>query len=127
MKLKRQTVERLRDLARDYHTAYAHDRPMTLDEIKSENIRDYLTDPRRTKFKEIVSSLSKEERAELLVLVWLGRGDDNVNLETWDSLLEQAKREKDERIADYLIAKARLADYLDRGLEKLEGKKELIS
>lgn len=123
MKLKRQTVERLRGLAKDYHAAYGHDRPMTLDEITHENIQEYLHDPRRRKFKEIVSSLGKEERAELLALVWLGRGDDKVKVEEWDSLLAHARKEDDEGIGNYLIAKAPLSGYLDKGLAKLEGKK----
>jgi len=119
MKLKLSTIKRLRDLSRDYHAAYSNDQPLDLGGITSEGIKDYLTDPNRKKFVEILNALSKEERAEFLALVWLGRGDDGVTMENWGSLIEHAKKEDGEGTADYLIGKSPLADYIDRGLKKL--------
>jgi hypothetical protein len=123
MKLKTMVIKRIRDLARDYHASYLSKRPLNLDNITSERIQNYLTHPKRKKFKEIVNALSKEERAELLALVWLGRGDEGATLKDWESLIEHARNEDDEGTAEYLIEKALLADYIDRGLAKMEGKK----
>ena len=121
MKLKMTVIKRLRDLARDYHAAYLTKRPLNLDDIGSERIKDYLTHPKRKKFKEIVNALSKEERTELLALVWLGRGE-GVTLKDGESLIRHARNEDDEGTAEYLIEKALLADYIDKGLAKMEGK-----
>ena len=121
MKLKTTVIKRLRDLARDYHAAYLTKRPLSLDDIGSERIKDYLTHPKRKKFKEIVNALSKEERTELLALVWLGRGE-GVTLKDGESLIRHARNEDDEGTAEYLIEKALLADYIDKGLAKMEGK-----
>jgi hypothetical protein len=121
MKLKTIVIKRLRDLARDYHAAYLTKRPLNLDDIGSERIKDYLTHPKRKKFKEIVNALSKEERTELLALVWLGRGE-GVTLKDGESLIRHARNEDDEGTAEYLIEKALLADYIDKGLAKMEGK-----
>ena len=121
MKLKTTVIKRLRDLAWDYHAAYLTKRPLNLDDIGSERIKDYLTHPKRKKFKEIVNALSKEERTELLALVWLGRGE-GVTLKDGESLIRHARNEDDEGTAEYLIEKALLADYIDKGLAKMEGK-----
>ena len=123
MKLKTMVIKRIRDLARDYHASYLSKRPLNLDNITSERIQNYLTHPKRKKFKEIVNALSKEERAELLALVWLGRGDEGATLKDWESLIEHARNEDDEGTAEYLIEKALLVDYIDKGLAKMEGKK----
>ena len=122
MKLKTMVIKRIRDLARDYHASYLSKRPLNLDNITSERIQNYLTHPKRKKFKEIVNALSKEERTELLALVWLGRGE-GVTLKDGESLIRHARNEDDEGTAEYLIEKALLADYIDRGLAKMEGKK----
>ena len=122
MKLKTIVIKRLRDLARDYHAAYLTKRPLNPDDIGSERIKDYLTHPKRKKFKEIVNALSKEERTELLALVWLGRGGEGATLKDWESLIRHARNEDDEGTAEYLIEKALLADYIDKGLAKMEGK-----
>ncbi len=121
--IKDDSHKRIRDLAGDYHASYLSKRPLNLDNITSERIQNYLTHPKRKKFKEIVNALSKEERAELLALVWLGRGDEGATLKDWESLIEHARNENDEGTAEYLIEKALLADYIDRGLARMEGKK----
>lgn len=100
MKLRTTVIKRIRNLARDYHAAYSSNRPLNLDDITSERIKTYLTHPKRTKFEEIGKGLSKEERAELLALVWLGRGDDGVTLKDWDSLIKHARNEDDEGTAE---------------------------
>jgi len=122
MKLRRTIIKRLRDLARDYHAAYSNNQPLHLGDITFGGNKKYFTDPKRKHFKIIVNSLGKEERAELLALVWLGRGDEGVTVEDWDSVLQRARKEDDEGTADYLIGKSPLADYIDKGLKKMEGK-----
>ena len=107
----------LADFLRDHQ-------PLNLGEITSQGIKSYLADPRRKKFVEIVNALSKEERAELLAVVWLGRGDAGITMDDWNSLTEHARSEDDIGTADYLIGKSPLADYIDRGLKKMEGKKQ---
>jgi len=128
MNLKREIIAQIRDLTREYHNAYGGNKPQSLNlrELANEDVKrfgNYITDSRRAQFKKIINSLSKEERVELLALVWLGRGDAGVTMKDWNLLIEHAKLEAGEGVAEYLISKAPLADYIDRGLQKMEQKK----
>jgi hypothetical protein len=63
---------------------------------------------------------SFRKNSELMALVWSGRGDLGVKAKDWDKLVGEAK--DDENTADYLLGKDPLAEYLDKGLAKLEGR-----
>ena len=54
--------------------------------------------------KELVAfidALSDEEQADLVALLWLGRGDGT--LEDWDDLRDEAQRQHNNRTAAYLL------------------------
>ena len=57
-------------------------------------------------------------------MAWLGRGDEENKMEDWDSLLEHAKKEDSEGTADYLIGKGLLANFIDKGLKKMDGERK---
>jgi hypothetical protein len=127
MKLKREAIKKIRDLAKDYHDSYAADELQSLDLLKDkwpdERTKEYFRDPRRIQLKKIIDDLSKNECAELLALVWLGRGDAGVTVKDWDTLVDDGKK-FGEGASDYLIAKAPLADYIDKGLAKIDTGKD---
>ncbi len=89
MKLKREVILKIRDLARDLHDVYT-DKPQSLDlakdERNSERRKEYFSDPIRIRLEKMVSDLPKDERAELESLVDLGVPGKSVK--DCDSLLD---------------------------------------
>lgn len=71
-------------------------------------------DPLREELVGFVEALGEDERIELVALVWIGRGD--YDIEEWDDALEAAADQHNERVADYLLGMPRLADFLEEGL-----------
>lgn len=71
---------------------------------------------RREIFKEI-SGLSEREQAELVALMWLGRGDGEV--EEWEDLVQQAMERREVPTARYLLDHPLLAESWLDGMEGL--------
>ena len=72
--------------------------------------------------KNIIDSLSKDERAELIALVDLG-GNRGATVKDWDDMVQNAKQATDDKgTAGRLTAKGPLADYIDWALKKMESK-----
>ncbi|HHO68787.1 MAG TPA: DUF3775 domain-containing protein [Gammaproteobacteria bacterium] len=65
-------------------------------------------------FRAGVQDLEPDQQAELVALLWLGRGD--FSLEEWQEAVEEARRNATPYTAEYLIAHPLLADYLLEGL-----------
>ena len=63
-----------------------------------------------------INALSDEEQAELVALLWLGRGDGT--LEDWDDLRDEAQRQHNNRTAGYLLGEPLLSDHLEEGLSQ---------
>ena len=125
MKLKREVILRIRDLARDLHDVYAN-KPQSLDLAKderiSERMKEYSSDPIRIQLEKMVSDLPKDERAELAALVDLGVPGKSVK--DWDSLLDNAKQTDGEGTARNLVGRGTFAYLIDQGLAKIQAKKD---
>ena len=63
-----------------------------------------------------INALSEEEQADLVALLWLGRGDGT--LEDWDDLRDEAQRQHNNRTAAYLLGEPLLSDHLEEGLSQ---------
>ncbi|MBY0324488.1 MAG: DUF3775 domain-containing protein [Reyranella sp.] len=63
-----------------------------------------------------INALSDEEQAELVALLWLGRGDGT--LEDWYDLRDEAQRQHNKRTAAYLLGEPLLSDHLEEGLSQ---------
>jgi len=63
-----------------------------------------------------INALSDEEQADLVALLWLGRGDGT--MEDWDDLRDEAQRQHNNRTAAYLLGEPRLSDHLEEGLSQ---------
>ena len=63
-----------------------------------------------------INALSDEEQAELVALLWLGRGDGT--MEDWDDLRDEAQRQHNNRTAAYLLGEPLLSDHLEEGLSQ---------
>lgn len=63
-----------------------------------------------------ITALSEEEQADLVALLWLGRGDGT--MEDWDDLRDEAQRQHNSRTAAYLLGEPLLSDHLEEGLSQ---------
>jgi hypothetical protein len=63
-----------------------------------------------------INALSEEEQADLVALLWLGRGDGT--MEDWDDLRDEAQRQHNNRTAAYLLGEPLLSDHLEEGLSQ---------
>ena len=76
-------------------------------------------DATEEELREVITGLNEDERAELIALVYVGRGD--MEPEEWDAAVRLA-RERDAvsgRTADYLLGIPNVGDLLDEGLDAL--------
>lgn len=64
-----------------------------------------------------INDLEPDQQVELVALMWLGRGDYEVD--TWSSAVEAAGESWTPRTAQYLISTPMVADYLIEGLDLL--------
>lgn len=63
-----------------------------------------------------ISALNDEEQADLVALLWLGRGDGT--LDDWYDLRDEAQRQHNKRTAAYLLGEPLLSDHLEEGLSQ---------
>ncbi len=76
-------------------------------------------DPARRALVNFIAELPRSEQAELVALMWVGRG--SFELEEWDEAVETARGEHTGAAgtARYLLGVPMLADFLEEGLEKM--------
>ena len=74
---------------------------------------DDLTRPELVAF---IAALSEDEQVDLVALMWLGRGDGQ--LEDWADLRDEAQEQHNNRVASYLLGEPLLSDYLAEGLSQ---------
>jgi len=79
-------------------------------------LEDHDDNPVVQEIRSFVAELSEEEKADLMALMQLGRGDGT--FEDWEALRDQAYREHVDRTAAYLMGNPLLSDYLEEGLSQ---------
>jgi len=84
------------------------------DEDMREVLEDYSDDPVHEELHEMLADLNQDQLADLVTLVWLGRGDFAVS--EWGEKRREALRLDPRRTPDYLIETPQLAEYLEDGL-----------
>jgi hypothetical protein len=89
-------------------TTNGDDSPLTFIEQSSD-------DPTRQQIVEAIAGMNVEEQVDLLALVYLGRGD--FDLDEWDDALEEARTRIEDGDADFMIGDAALPAYLGDGLD----------
>lgn len=85
------------------------------DEGMREVLEDYDDDPVRDELEEMMSDLNQDQLADLVTLVWLGRGD--FEMSDWHEKRAEALALDPKRTPEYLIETPQFADYLSEGLE----------
>lgn len=89
------------------HDSHHHD---GLAEEESEDLRE-------EELRELIEDLNVDEAAELIALMWLGRGD--YSAAEWQEALTEARGRGNKRTASYLLGMPMLGDWLEEGLEAL--------
>ena len=84
------------------------------DDDRSYGLEDLSKDTDRSELSGFIRGLNVDEQIELVALMWLGRGDGD--LDNWPDLRAEATRAHNNRTASYLIGTPMLADYLEEAL-----------
>lgn len=79
-------------------------------------LEDHPDDPVRAELVTFINDLNVDEQVDLVAMMWLGRGDDE--LDNWNALRAEAQRARNSRTAAYLIGTPLLADYLQEALSQ---------
>lgn len=73
--------------------------------------------PAEDELSAALAGLNEDGLAELLALVWVGRGDfDN---QSWGEALNGARATRNKRIVSYLLGTPQLGDLIEEGLAEL--------
>lgn len=80
-------------------------------------LEDFAADPTYAELAQFIDDLNEDEQANLVALVWVGRG--TYSREQFDEAVETAKAEHVNATKDYLLGTPLLADYLADGLDKM--------
>lgn len=71
----------------------------------------------REEVRQEIRGLNDRQQAELVALLWLGRGD--VDRGAWEATIETARSRRDIPTEDYLLGEPLVAEYWAEGMEKL--------
>lgn len=77
-------------------------------------LADHRDDYNVAEFRGIVDDMSERQRAELVALMWLGRGD--YGIDEWEQAVDDAIGDFSIRAAGYLLAHPMLSDDFEEGL-----------
>lgn len=72
----------------------------------------------RRELRQQIRSLNDRQQAELVALMWIGRGD--MPAEEWEAAVAMARERRDTPTQDYLLGEPLLAEFLSEGLEQIE-------
>jgi len=67
--------------------------------------------------RELIDDLNVDEAAELVALVWVGRGD--YDAAEWSEAVAEARQRGNKRTSSYLLGLPMLANYLEEGLDAI--------
>ena len=79
-------------------------------------LEDHADNPVVQEITAFIDALSDDEKADLVALVQLGRGDREI--EEWEAMHNEAMREYIERTTAYLLGQPLVSDYLEEGLSQ---------
>jgi hypothetical protein len=88
-----------------------------IDDGMTDVLEDHADNSVAQELRSYLIALNDDEKADLITLVQLGRGDGT--LEAWEALRDQAFRERVPRSAAYLMGQPQLGDFLEEGLSLL--------
>lgn len=87
------------------------------DDREIDILEDFADDPTLQELTEAIQALNADQHAELLAMLWLGRGDYGV--EDWAEALAEAQNTVSASFASYLVGTPVLGDFLEEGYTAL--------
>jgi hypothetical protein len=87
------------------------------DDDERQILLDTPDNPTEQELRDAIDGLGILERQELLALMWLGRGDYDVD--SWPEALREAGESTIASVTDYLVGTPLLGDYLEEGTSAL--------
>ncbi len=84
-----------------------------------EVLESYPDDPTREELKSFIDDMNEDEQAELVALVWLGRGDYGEGGDGWSQAVKDARDRRVGETSEYLLGEPILADLIEEGLDRL--------
>ena len=119
LELNREVVQIIIDKARQFQAkeevTFPEDPMSPTEDWAIQTLAAHADDPVLVELASTVESLELDEQAMLVALMWVGRGDYDV--EEWDEALAEARAHWNGRTAEYLIGTPQVADYLSEGLD----------
>jgi hypothetical protein len=88
------------------------------DDAERDILEDFAGDPTFDELTQALRDLNADQRAELIALTWVGRGD--FTKKDWAEALDGAQEIIGERFVRYMTGIPLLADYLGAGLEEFD-------
>lgn len=77
-------------------------------------LADHCDDASLREIQDTLNDFNGRQRAELIALMWLGRGD--YEIDEWEMAVDEALGDLSVRAAEYLLSHPTLPDYLEEGL-----------
>jgi len=77
-------------------------------------LEDHADNPVVQEIRSFVDDLAHEEKADLVALMRLGRGDGT--FEEWEAIRDEGLHQHGHRVAAYLLGEPLVSDYLEEGL-----------
>ena len=121
IELNRETVQRLIDRTREFHTrddVSFDEVPEIDDDDWSQQVASYASDPYYQEIKTTIDDLEPDQQVTLVALMWIGRGD--FSMDELDDAIKEAEDNWNPNTADYLFGPPMLSDYLAEALDLLE-------
>jgi hypothetical protein len=87
------------------------------EEDPSAILEDFANDPTRAEITGFIDRMNFDEQANLVALMWVGRG--TYEKEDFEEAVDTARAERISATSNYLLGIPLLADYLEEGLEKM--------
>jgi hypothetical protein len=87
-------------------------------------LQDDPNNPVRQEIVAEIEDLEPEQQAELVALMWIGRGD--MEPEEWEEALQLAQERHEGSTPEYLLSHPHVADYWDEGVDKLYDGSDLL-
>lgn len=94
------------------------------DDERSATLQDTPDNLLRQEIAVQIEDLEPDQQAELIALMWIGRGD--MEPEEWPEALELALDRADGSTARYLMTHPHVADHIDEGVDRLLGGSDLV-
>lgn len=103
MKLHEYTVQAILELYGEYKKTFRdEDETLSLKALDYDQLMSTLRDPNRRKLVSLIDNLDPDVRAELIAVMWIGRGDGNAN--DFEKLKQHAIDTTDQGDAEYVVS-----------------------